>query len=78
MLRPGEEAVTVLGGAEVQGWQPGCGGACEPLRAVSCSGGAGPAEKRPRAPALSCPLRRLRCSPAGTSRRSLQHERAEA
>lgn len=46
MLRPGEKAATVLGGAEVQGWPPGCGGACEPL--PSCEllrrGGAGPPE----------------------------------
>lgn len=78
MLRPGEKAVTVLGGAEVQGWPPGCGGACEPL--PSCEllsrGGAGPPESA-RA-ALSCRLPRLRCSPAGTSRQCLQHERAAA
>lgn len=85
MLRPGERAAAaaaavVLGGAEVQGWRPGFRGACEPLR--SCEllrrGGAGPAERSSRAPALSCRRRRLRCSPAGSLSPSLQHERAEA
>lgn len=46
MLRPCERAVAALGGAEVQGWRPGCGGACELLR--SCAllrrGGADRAE----------------------------------
>lgn len=81
MLRPGERAAAaVLGGADVQGWRPGFRGACEPLR--SCEllrrDGAGPAERSSRAPALSCRLRRLRCSPAGSLSQSLQHERAEA